>query len=155
MQRNGPLLPLIALVAAVALFLAVGLRLARGGDARPALSVVQIGMIALGMALFLYGAIGALSIWLEGRELRVQQVPARLGRPTLIVGWIGVVALVVLSGVFARLIWTSAAGGVQDTMVQGSLAAAICLLAAVLVLVYRRGAVADEVAAEELPRDEP
>ena len=150
MERNGPLLPLVALLAAAGLF--AGARLMMAPAAPPAprvLSSVQLGMVALSMALFLYGAIGSISVWLEGLELRVGRQPARPGRIAVTVGLAGAVVLVTLSGLFARLIWTAVPGGPQNTLVQGSLAAAICFLGAGLVLVYRRSAITQEVVVED------
>lgn len=149
MDRNAPYLPAIALLAALALFLAVHFTVPASHSGPVALSVVQIFMVVLTLVFFIYGAIGTLSVWLEGTELRVRRVPPRPGLGAVVGGLVGAVALVLIAGFFGRLIWTAAPGGRQDTFVQGSLAALIVFIAAGLVLLLRWATVADEVSTED------
>jgi hypothetical protein len=153
MHRNDPGGPLAALIAAVAFFwgariygtLVVG---AAPGEPVP-LSVFQIGLMALGILLVIYGIIGLVTIWLEGRELQLGRRRARPGRVAFTVGLVLVAILVAASGLFAGIIGEDLHAVRAHPAREGLLAGIIFLLAALVLAFYRRFFMDDVVEADD------
>ncbi|GAB5602994.1 cytochrome c [Thermus sp. FJN-A] len=153
MYRNDPILPTFALILAAGLFYASyldGLYIARLlGHAPLELSVGQIGLMAFGAVLLLYGLIGLVSYWLEGVELRPgRHFPSPSTAP-VVVGAILVLLLTALSGFFVRLILYSAQTGHNPTWLQGLIFGAISLVVATLLGIYKKFFGRDEAITEE------
>lgn len=153
MYRNDPVLPSFALILALALFYLAymnGLHIARlHGHTPEELSVGQIGLMAFGALLLLYGLIGLVSYWLEGVELRPgRHFPTPAAAPVA-VGVILVLLLTALSGFFVRLLVYSAETGHNPTWLQGLVFGGISLVVAALFGLYRRFFGREEVVTEE------
>lgn len=153
MYRNDLGTPYLALLASAALFLSGWLdgRLAAQLAEAPLdhLTVGQIAMFAFAMLLLLYAAIGALSVWFEGRELRPAREVQRPGGAAVAAGLLGALALVVLSGTFTHLIARELVQGTTAPRLEGGLVAAIFVVAAFLLTLHKRFVMAREVWAED------
>ena len=119
------------------------------GKTNAALSVGQIGMITFGVLLFVYGAIGSISVWLEGQELRPGLIRKSPGTFPVIAGVILSALLVALAGFFVRLIYHELAAGITASALEGAIAGTIFLVAAFLLLLYRKAFVDDEALVED------
>ena len=153
MYRNDPILPTFALILAAGLFYAAyldGRHIARLlGHVPEELSVGQIGLMAFGAVLLLYGLMGLVSYWLEGIELRPgRHLPAPSPAPVA-AGVILVLLLPALSGFFVRLLVYSAQTGHNPTWLQGLIFGSISLVVAALFGIYRRFFGREEVITEE------
>ncbi|WP_337844485.1 cytochrome C [Thermus sp.] len=153
MYRNDPILPTFSLILALGLFYAAyleGLHIARLlGHTPEDLSVGQIGLMAFGAVLLLYGLVGLVSYWLEGLELRPgRHFPASSTAPVA-AGVILVLVLAALSGFFVRLIVYSAQTGHNPTWLQGLVFGGMSLVVAALLGIYRRFFGREEVITEE------
>ena len=153
MYRNDPILPTFALILAAGLFYAAyldGRHIARLlGHVPEELSVGQIGLMAFGAVLLLYGLMGLVSYWLEGIELRPgRHFPAPASAPVA-AGVILVLLLTALSGFFVRLLVYSAQTGHNPTWLQGLIFGSISLVVAALFGIYRRFFGREEVITEE------
>lgn len=153
MFRNDTLVPFFALLFGVALGLMAyldGRHITQLAKAAPKdLSVGQIGLVAFGMVLVVYGLIGLLSVWLEGEELRPGKHSRRSGTGVLAFGLALVVALVVFSGLFVRSIISSQNSGAVDAAQQGALFAGMMLSGAALLALYKRYFIGEEAIAED------
>ena len=153
MYRNDPILPTFALILAAGLFYAVyldGRRIARHlGDGPEELSVGQIGLMAFGAVLLLYGLMGLVSYWLEGIELRPGRHFPTPSTAPVAAGVILVLLLTALSGFFVRLLVYSAQTGHNPTWLQGLIFGSISLVVAALFGIYRRFFGREEVITEE------
>ena len=123
MYRNDPILPTFALILAAGLFYAAyldGRHIARLlGHVPEELSVGQIGLMAFGAVLLLYGLMGLVSYWLEGIELRPGRHFPTPSTAPVAAGVILVLLLTALSGFFVRLLVYSAQTGHNPTWLQG------------------------------------
>jgi hypothetical protein len=131
MYRNGRLIPSLAFLGAAALFLAAyldGRQITQHtGRVLKALSVGQIGMITFGVLLFVYGAIGYISIWLEGRELRPGKRKSSPRAGVFVACLILSAVLVALAGSFVRLIYYELTEGIAASALEGAIAGTIFL----------------------------
>ena len=153
MYRNDPILPTFALILAAGLFYAAyldGRHIARLlGHVPEELSVGQIGLMAFGAVLLLYGLMGLVSYWLEGIELRPgRHFPTPSTAPAA-AGVILVLLLTALSGLFVRPLVYSAQTGHNPTWLQGLIFGSISLVVAALFGIYRRFFGREEVITEE------
>mgnify|MGYP003444108031 FL=1 len=153
MYRNDPILPTFALILAAGLFYAAyldGRHIARLlGHVPEELSVGQIGLMAFGAGLLLYGLMGLVSYWLEGIELRPGRHFPTPSTAPVAAGVILVLLLTALSGFFVRLLVSSAQTGHTPTWLQGLAFGAISLVVAALFGIYRRFFGREEVITEE------
>ena len=142
MYRNDPILPTFALILAAGLFYAAyldGRHIARLlGHVPEELSVGQIGLMAFGAVLLLYGLMGLVSYWLEGIELRPGRHFPTPSTAPVAAGVILVLLLTALSGFFVRLLVYSAQTGHNPTWLQGLIFGSISLVVAALFGIYRR-----------------
>mgnify|MGYP006341203095 FL=1 len=153
MYRNAPILPTRALSLAAGLFYAAcldGRHIARLlGHVPEELSVGQIGLMAFGAVLLLYGLMGLVSYWLEGIELRPGRHFPTPSTAPVAAGVILVLLLTALSGFFVRLLVYSAQTGHNPTWLQGLIFGSISLVVAALFGIYRRFFGREEVITEE------
>ena len=153
MYRNDPILPTFALILAAGLFYAAyldGRHIARLlGHVPEELSVGQIGLMAFGAVLLLYGLMGLVSYWLEGIELRPGRHFPTPSTAPVAAGVILVLLLTALSGFFVRLLVYSAQTGHNPTWLQGLIFGSISLVVAALFGIYRRFFGREEVITEE------
>ncbi|MCS6867995.1 MAG: cytochrome C [Thermus sp.] len=153
MYRNDPIIPTFALILALGLFYTAyldGLHIARLiGHTPEELSVGQIGLMAFGAVLLLYGLIGLVSYWLEGIELRPGRHFPTPSTAPVAAGVILVLLLTALSGFFVRLLVYSAQSGHNPTWLQGLIFGAISLVVAALLGVYKKFFGRDEAITEE------
>lgn len=148
MFRNDPLIPFYALVASASAFLAAWLYGLHLGP-QPALAVGQIGLMAFGMLLLVYGVVGLASVWLEGRELRPgRREPSRGVAPTLI-GLLLCVVDAALAGVFVRLVVHGLATETASPEAEGVVAGTLFLCSALLLAVYKKYFAEDEVTTDD------
>lgn len=153
MYRNDPILPTFALILAAGLFYAAyldGQHIARLlGHVPEKLSVGQIGLMAFGAVLLLYGLMGLVSYWLEGMELRPGRHFPTPSTAPVVAGVILVLLLTALSGFFVRLLVYAAQTGHNPTWLQGLIFGSISLVVAALFGIYRRFFGREEVITEE------
>ena len=153
MYRNDPILPTCALSLAAGRFYAAyldGRHIARLlGHVPEELSVGQIGLMAFGAVLLLYGLMGLVSYWLEGIELRPGRHFPTPSTAPVAAGVILVLLLTALSGFFVRLLVYSAQTGHNPTWLQGLIFGSISLVVAALFGIYRRFFGREEVITEE------
>ncbi len=151
MYRNDRVVPFFALVLSLALFLIAyldGLHIAAlEGHAAEEFSVGQIGLIALGLVLLLYAAIGFVSVWLEGTELHIGQRRAQPGN-THYVGIALSVVTVAASGLFVQAMLTSQRTQQNHPRLEGLLFGIIALLVAAVLALYKRHYQDEDVRAE-------
>lgn len=156
-ERNDPGGPLAALLGAAVFFWGArvyGIWIVGRGPGGPVpLSVVQIGLMAFSMLCLVYGSIGLVSVWLEGRELRPGMRRPRAGRGILAAGLLGVALLVAAAGFFSGLIIGDLKTGRSHPERDGLMAGVIFLLGAFLLVFYRRFFM-DEVAEADDERSE-
>jgi succinate dehydrogenase hydrophobic anchor subunit len=128
------------------------------GPEEKKLTVGSIGLMAFAMVLFMYGFIGLLSNWLEGSELRPgihQPEPSSL---PMVAGVVLAILLVVLSGFFVRaLIFANnpETGFYNDTTLQAGVFASMMLLLALMIAIYKKFFMMEEVLAEDEKGDFP
>ena len=109
----------------------------------------QIGLMAFGAVLLLYGLMGLVSYWLEGIELRPGRHFPTPSTAPVAAGVILVLLLTALSGFFVRLLVYSAQTGHNPTWLQGLIFGSISLVVAALFGIYRRFFGREEVITEE------
>lgn len=152
MYRNDTVVPFFALLFGVALGLMAyldGRHIAQlSGRAPKDLSVGQIGLVAFGLVLVVYGLIGLLSVWLEGKELRPGKHQPRPGVLVLALGLALAVGLVALSGLFVRSIISGFNSGSSDAAEQGALFAGMMLTGAAMIALYKRSFIGEETLSE-------
>ena len=110
----------------------------------PALTELEIGLVAWSLALAIFGVQGLLSVVLEGRELRPGRIQPRLTGPLSVA--IAVFALALLA--ISVLLGVAILGGWPATGV-GTMAGAGCLILGLLLVLYKEAFVGDEVALDE------
>lgn len=154
MLRNDPLVPFYALVASAAASFAAWLY-GRHLGPQPALSVGQIGLMAFGMLLLVYGVIGLASVWFEGRELRPGRRLPRRGVAPMVVGLVLSVVDAALAGIFVRLVVHGLATETSSPGPEGVAAGALFLCTAALLALYKRYFVEDEVTTDEQGSEVP
>jgi hypothetical protein len=142
MSRNGIGIPFFALVVAtvcfaVARFITPHAALASGGAPEP-LSAMQVGFIAFGVTLVVYGAAGVGSVWLHGVELRPGTHRPHAPMPVVLLALIATLALAGVAGTFVFLVRQSAAGIVVDTGTVGGVGGGAFFLIALLIVLYAR-----------------
>ena len=137
---NSPRLPTVSILLAIGLGLITGASyLSREVGDVPFLSEVEIGMVAIGFTLAIFGVQGLISVLLEGRQLHPGIVRPRLTDPLSIAI---VVSSVVLFGIAIALAY----GIVLDwsPIALGPVAGAGCLILAMLLVFYKEAFVGDE-----------
>ncbi|WP_027878521.1 hypothetical protein [Meiothermus cerbereus] len=162
MYRNDTVVPYFALVFSVALFLMAYLndrmRVVHEAGVVPHLTVGNIGLMAFAMVLFVYGFIGLMSNWLEGSELRPglhQPEPSSL---PMVAGVVLSILLVMLSGFFVRtLVFANnpELGYYNATTLQAGVFAAMMLILALLIAIYKKFFMPEEVLVEDEKSDFP
>jgi len=134
-MSNSLRIPLVALGGALVLVIAA----LAGGSASPALSELQIGLVAWAFTLGVFAVQGAVSIGLEGRRLQPGVRPPRLTRRRsaamlalsgLLLGLAGLVGLAIISG--------------QSTPIVGTIAGAGCFVLALLLLLSKEAFIGHE-----------
>ena len=137
---NSPRLPTVAILLAVGLAIVTGVSYASRqiGDV-PFLSEVEIGLVAAGFTLAIFGVQGLISVLLEGRQLHPGIVRPRLTDPLSI-------AIVAFSLLLFGIAIALAYGIVLDwgPIILGTLAGAGCLILAMLLVFYKEAFVGDE-----------
>jgi len=156
MYRNDTLVPYFALVFSAALFLMAYLnnqmRVVHEAGAVPHLTVGNIGLIAFAMVLFIYGVIGLMSNWLEGSELRPGRHQPEPSSLPMVAGVVLSVLLVVLSGFFVRtLVFANnpETGYYNPSTLQAGVFASMMLLLALLIAIYKKFFIEEEILAED------
>ncbi len=153
MYRNDTVLPFFGVLFGVALWYMAyldGLHIARlAGHTPEELSVGQLGLITFGIVFFLFGAIGYVSAWLEGSELRPGKHEPPGGAAPMVVVFVLALLLVGLSGLFVNAILYGLTEGPLKPAFMGQLAAAILLVMALLLIVFKKFFVEDEVLVED------
>ena len=159
MFRNDTIIPFLALLAGLGLGLMAyldGQHIAGLAGRAPAeLSVGQIGLVAFAIVFFLYGAIGSISAWLEGEELRPGKHLSRLGRAPVVIVVALSLALVALSGLFVNAVFRALETGKNAPAVQGGLIALSLVIAAVLLAIAKKYLVGDETLTEDEHQEFP
>jgi len=162
MYRNDAVVPYFALVFSVALFLMAYLNTSTRVVERPVmagapqmLSVGTIGLLAFATAFFIYGFIGLLSRWLEGSELRPMVHDPEPSTAPMVAGVVLSILLVVIAGFFARALAYSIVTNYNPTALQGGLFAAMMLIIALLITIYKKFFMKEEVVAEAGKSDFP
>lgn len=154
MYRNDAVVPAYALVFSLALFFMSFMNgrtiAARLGHTPEELTIGQIGLMAFAAVLFMYGFVGLLSNWLEGAEMRPGIHYPNPSSAPVVAGVVLSLALVLASGFFVRsLVFAASKEGSNVTWLQGGLFAAMMLIIAVLVSIYKKFFMAEEVLAED------
>ncbi|MDP9366200.1 MAG: hypothetical protein M3Q10_18595 [Chloroflexota bacterium] len=137
---NSPRLPTVSILLAIGLGLITGASfLSREVGDVPFLSEAEIGMVAIGFTLAIFGVQGLISVLLEGRQLHPGIVRPRLTDPLSIAI---IVSSVVLFGIAVALAY----GIVLDwsPIALGLVAGAGCLILAMLLVFYKEAFVGDE-----------
>lgn len=151
MYKNDTIVPFGAILAAAALFLMTYLnthmRVMESGTV-PHLTVGSIGLMAFAMVLFMYGFIGLISNYLEGSEMRPGKHMAPPSSLPMVAGVVLSLLLVGLSGFFARTLVYAAKEGFNPNALQGGVFAAMMFLIALLVVIYMKFFLEQEVLAE-------
>jgi len=155
MYRNDPIGPFFALLFSVALYLAAyldGKHIAalHGGELpHAALSEGQIGLVAFATLFLIYALIGFASVWLEGVELR----PGRhVPNPSGLVVFLALALAVVeaaLGGFFVRLLIHHYTVEPVSPAAEGAVFGAMMLVGALLLALYKKYYLGDEVLIEE------
>lgn len=136
-MKNSPRLPLVSLVAAIVLVLAVAVTI---DPAAPIpLAELQLGALGGALTLAVFGAQGLISVGLEGRELRPGVVPPQLTNPLSA----AVVVVSLLLFVDALLLGFGIVNG-WDTTRLGITAGAGCVFLAAVLLFYKEAFLGDE-----------
>lgn len=162
MYRNDTVVPYFALVFSAALFLMAYLnnqmRVMHEAGVVPHLTVGNIGLMAFAMVLFVYGFIGLLSNWLEGSELRPGKHEPEPSSLPMVAGVVLSLLLVMLSGFFVRtLVFANnpETGYYSATTLQAGVFASMMLILALLIAIYKKYFVPEEVLAEDEKSDFP
>jgi len=142
---NSPRLPIVCLVLAV--LCAVGTAISYGARATDeifVLSELEIGLVAAGFTLAIFGAEGLISVLLEGRRLIPGIVRPRLTDPLSL-------AIVAFSLLLFGIALALAYGLVSDwgPAAIGSAAGVGCLVLAFLLVFYKEAFVGDEARFDE------
>lgn len=114
--------------------------------------------MAFAMVLFIYGFIGLLSNWLEGSELRPGKHEPEPSSLPMVAGVVLSLLLVMLSGFFVRtLVFANnpEIGYYNATTLQAGVFASMMLILALLIAIYKKYFVPEEVLAEDEKSDFP
>jgi len=110
----------------------------------PALTELEIGLVAWALALVIFGVQGLLSVAVEGRELRPGHVEPRLtGQLSVAIVAFGLALLAI-----SALLGVAILDGWPPARV-GTLAGAGCLILGLLLVLYKEAFVGDEAALDE------
>jgi hypothetical protein len=158
--RNDPVVPVFSLIPSAALFLATYLDgqhiAALGTYAYPgALTEGQIGLMSFAGLFFLYGFIGLISTWLEGTEIYPGKRDPEPSSLPVVAGVILSLLLTAVSGFFVRTLAYSSIHKIRPDALEGGLFAAMMLLIAILLALYRKFFMTEEVLAEDEHSDFP
>jgi hypothetical protein len=134
---NSPRLPLLSLLAAIALFVIAGVT-TEPDDPSP-LNELGLGAVGIGLALAVFGIQGLISVALEGRQLRPGITPPHLTNPLSA----GIVIFSVLLFVDSLLLGYAIVSG-RGTALIGLAAAFGCLCLAVILIFYKEAFLGDE-----------
>ena len=138
-MQNSPGLPLVTLVVGVILAAITVLSVTAGIGFDPALTELQIGAAAWGLALGIYAMQGVVSILAEGRSIVPGTIAPHMNNWTsLAIAGLSIV-LVVVAGLTGLAIVSG-----QSTAVIGSAAGAGCLLLGLLLLFYKEAFIGHE-----------
>ena len=136
-MKNSPRLPLVSLLLAVGLTIAVAITV---DSANPIpLSELQLGALGGGLTLAVFGLQGLLSVKSEGQELRPGVVPPTLTNPLSV----AIAALSLLLFADALLLGYGIVTGWGTPRV-GLAAGVGCLLLAALLFLYKEAFLGDE-----------
>jgi len=155
MYRNDTVVPFFSLLIAVALYLATymdGLHIAKlhGGQApHEALSEGQIGLVAFGTLALIYALIGFFSAWLEGVELRPGRHVPDPGIGAVVVALVLAVAEAALGGLLVRMVIHHLTVEPVSPFWEGLVFGLTMLVGALLVAVYKKYYLGDEVLVED------
>ncbi len=142
---NSPRLPIVSILLAIGLAIVTGVSYAsrQVGDV-PFLSEMELGLVAVGFTLAIFGFQGLISVLLEGRRLHPGIVRPRLTRPLS-------QAIVVFSVVLFGIAIALAYGIVLDwsPIALGTIAGAGCIILATLLIFYKEAFVGDEACFDE------
>jgi hypothetical protein len=109
------------------------------------LDAYQIALIAWGFVLALYGVQGVLSVWLEGRELKLKGQGERPREPLWVL--VVILALTALELLLAvRFVLGLPTAPARQLALDAGL---LFMVLAVMLVLYRKYYVADEVMAQE------
>ncbi len=136
-MRNSPRLPLISLVVALVLAMAVVVTLDRA-DPIP-LSELQLGALGGAVTFAVFGLQGLISVGVEGRELRPGLMPPQLTNPLSA----AIVAVSLLLFADALLLGYGIVNG-WGTAPLGIAAGVGCLCLAALLIFYKEAFLGDE-----------
>jgi len=153
MSYNGPLGPLLSLVLSVTLALVGWWSRQRLGPAPASLSSIQIGVFALSALLLVYGSVGVLSVWIEGRTLRAHRATEGLG--PLLVGVVLSLAIAVLAAFLVRANLARLRGAPVGPRTEGAILGGIFLACAAVVAVYRKYFMPEQVVVEDKDTEVP
>ncbi len=153
MYRNDTVLPFFAILFSIALFYAFRLDAIHleqlAGEAKEELTPGQIGLLAFSAVFLVYGLIGYFSTWLEGVELRPGRHVPEPGAAVAVVSVLLAVVLAGLSGFFVRLLLHQMTVGPVSSAAQGVVFGSIMLVAALLLAIYKKYYLGDEVLIED------
>ena len=142
---NSPRLPIVSILLAIGLAIVTGVSYTsrQVGDV-PFLSEMELGLVAIGFTLAIFGFQGLISVLLEGRRLHPGIVRPRLTTP---LSQAIVVFSVVLFGIAVALSF----GIVRDwsPIALGTIAGAGCIILATLLIFYKEAFVGDEACFDE------
>jgi len=155
MYRNDTIGPFFALLFSVALYLATYLdgkhiaALHGGKLPHAALSEGQIGLVAFATLFLIYGLIGYFSVWLEGVELRPGRHVPSPSPLAVAAALVLAVAEAALGGFFVRLMIHHYTVEPVSPAAEGAVFGAMMLIAALLIAIYKKYYLGDEVLIEE------
>jgi DMSO/TMAO reductase YedYZ heme-binding membrane subunit len=159
MYKNDTVVPIFALIFSIAMFFMTylnGQRIAALQGRMPEeLTVGQIGLMAFAMVLFIYGFIGLLSNWLEGAEMKPGKHTPEPSSLPVVAGVVLSLLLTAIAGFFARTLAFGSVEGYHKASLEGGLFAAMMLLIALLVTIYKKFFMDEEVLAEGGKSDFP
>jgi hypothetical protein len=138
-MQNSPGIPLVALVAAMALAVITGLSVIAGVGGGVALNELQIGAAAWTLAVGLFGVQGFISIVVEGRRLAPGVINPRMNNQigtTIATLSVALFSLAAITGL-------AIASG-QSPAVIGTAAGSGCLTLGLLLLFYKEAFVGHE-----------
>jgi hypothetical protein len=135
--RNSPRLPAAALVVSVVLAMQVATTI--DAEHPLPLSELQLGGIAVALAMAIFGVQGLVSVAIEGQELRPGIVPPQLTNPLSA----AIVVVSFLLFVVAILLGYGIVNG-WDTLRLGVAAGAGCLFLGMLLIFYKEAFLGDE-----------
>jgi hypothetical protein len=160
MYRNDTGIPFFALLGSAALFLAAWLDGRYVGQLahKPLASLTtgQIAMLAFAILLLIYGVIGYLSVWFEGRELRPgRRAPDRPGIAVLLLAALLTVALVADAGLLVRIIARASSTTPSPDALEGGVLSAMFIVVAALLILLKKYLMAREVLVEDAHDEVP